>query len=53
MASFMEVLRGNRVKFEAERIVNIAGAAATNELLMFYLADPGDVFLVPTPYYEG
>ncbi|GLJ27268.1 hypothetical protein SUGI_0535070 [Cryptomeria japonica] len=53
MASFMETLRGNRVKFEAERIVNTAGATAANELLMFCLADPGDVFLVPTPYYAG
>ena len=53
MASFMEALRGNRVKFEAERIVNTAGATAANELLMFCLADPGDVFLVPSPYYPA
>ncbi|KAH9304782.1 hypothetical protein KI387_009186 [Taxus chinensis] len=53
MANFMEGLRENRVKFEAERIVNTAGATAANEVLMFCLADPGDVFLVPSPYYAG
>ncbi|KAH9304788.1 hypothetical protein KI387_009192, partial [Taxus chinensis] len=53
MASFMAALRGNRVKFDHERIVNTAGATAANEVLMFCLADPGDVFLVPSPYYAG
>ncbi|GLJ27267.1 hypothetical protein SUGI_0535000 [Cryptomeria japonica] len=53
MANFMEELRGNKVKFEPERIVNTAGATAANEVLMFCLADPGDAFLVPSPYYAG
>ncbi|GLJ27271.1 hypothetical protein SUGI_0535240 [Cryptomeria japonica] len=53
MANFMEALRGNKVKFDPERIVSTAGATAANEVLMFCLADPGDVFLVPTPYYPG
>ena len=53
MASFMQALRGNRVKFEVETIVNIDGATATNEFLMFSLANLGDVFLVPSPYYAG
>ncbi|GLJ14448.1 hypothetical protein SUGI_0233610 [Cryptomeria japonica] len=53
MASFMEAMRGNRVKFDPDRIVNAAGSTATNEVLMFCLADQGDVFLVPSPYYPG
>ncbi|XP_057832067.1 1-aminocyclopropane-1-carboxylate synthase 8-like [Cryptomeria japonica] len=53
MASFMEAMRGNRVKFDPDRIVNAAGSTAANEVLMFCLADPGDVFLVPSPYYPG
>lgn len=53
MASFMEQIRGNRVKFDPERIVITAGATAANELLTFILADPNDALLVPTPYYPG
>ncbi|KAL6005999.1 1-aminocyclopropane-1-carboxylate synthase 7 [Asimina triloba] len=53
MASFMEQIRGGRVKFDPERIVLTAGATAANELLTFILADRGDALLVPTPYYPG
>ncbi|KAH9304787.1 hypothetical protein KI387_009191, partial [Taxus chinensis] len=53
MANFMAAMRGNKVKFDPERIVNTAGATAANEVLMFCLTDPGDVFLVPSPYYAG
>ncbi|GLJ27269.1 hypothetical protein SUGI_0535210 [Cryptomeria japonica] len=53
LANFMGALGRNKVKFEAERIVNTAGTTAANEVLMFCLADPGDVFLVPSPYYPG
>ena len=53
MANFMEGLRGNKVKFDPERLVSTAGATAANEVLMFCLADPGDVFLVPSPYYPA
>ncbi|KAF6138189.1 hypothetical protein GIB67_011029 [Kingdonia uniflora] len=53
MASFMEKIRGGRVKFDPERIVLTAGATAANELLTFILANPGDALLVPTPYYPG
>ncbi|XP_010536854.1 PREDICTED: 1-aminocyclopropane-1-carboxylate synthase 7 [Tarenaya hassleriana] len=53
MASFMEQIRGKRVKFDPERIVLTAGATAANELLTFILANPGDALLVPTPYYPG
>lgn len=53
MASFMEKIRGNKAKFDDERIVLTAGATAANELLTFILANPGDALLVPTPYYPG
>ncbi|XP_020573137.1 1-aminocyclopropane-1-carboxylate synthase 7-like [Phalaenopsis equestris] len=53
MASFMEQIRGKRVKFNPDRMVLTAGATAANELLTFILADPGDAVLVPTPYYPG
>ncbi|KAL1326342.1 hypothetical protein HN51_036411 [Arachis hypogaea] len=53
MASFMEQIRGERAKFEPDRLVITAGATAANELLTFILANPGDALLVPTPYYPG
>ncbi|KAI4380373.1 hypothetical protein MLD38_006571 [Melastoma candidum] len=53
MASFMEQIRGGRVKFDPERVVITAGATAANELLTFILANRGDALLVPTPYYPG
>ncbi|XP_058070614.1 1-aminocyclopropane-1-carboxylate synthase 7-like [Magnolia sinica] len=53
LASFMEQIRGKRVKFDPNRIVLTAGATAANELLTFILADPGEALLVPTPYYPG
>ncbi|GMH03375.1 hypothetical protein Nepgr_005214 [Nepenthes gracilis] len=53
MASFMEQIRGGRVKFDFQRIVLTAGATAANELLTFILADPGNALLVPIPYYPG
>ncbi|KAL6864916.1 hypothetical protein ACP4OV_016067 [Aristida adscensionis] len=53
MASFMETIRGGKVRFDPDRIVLTAGATAANELLTFILANPGDAVLVPTPYYPG
>lgn len=53
MATFMEKIRGERAKFDPERIVLTAGATAANELLTFILVDPGDCLLIPTPYYPG
>nr|POE64332.1 1-aminocyclopropane-1-carboxylate synthase [Quercus suber] len=29
------------------------GATGAHEMTVFCLADPGDAFLVPTPYYPG
>ncbi|CAN8254030.1 unnamed protein product [Cochlearia groenlandica] len=53
IAAFMERARGGRVKFEAERVVMSGGATGANETLMFCLANPGDAFLAPTPYYAA
>uniref|UniRef100_J3M4P7 Aminotransferase class I/classII large domain-containing protein n=1 Tax=Oryza brachyantha TaxID=4533 RepID=J3M4P7_ORYBR len=53
MASFMETIRGGKVRFDPDRIVLTAGATAANELLTCILANPGDALLVPTPYYPG
>ncbi|GFY92492.1 1-amino-cyclopropane-1-carboxylate synthase 2 [Actinidia rufa] len=53
VAEFMGRVRGGRVKFDPNRIVMGGGATGANELLMFCLADPGDAFLIPTPYYPA
>eukprot|EP01018_Ginkgo_biloba_P009656 Gb_41627 [translate_table: standard] len=53
IANFMEEIRGRRVKFDPDRIVLTAGATAAHELLTFCLGDPGEAFLVPSPYYPG
>ena len=49
----MSKVRGGRVKFDPDRIVMSGGATGANELVMFCLADPGDAFLLPTPYYPA
>jgi len=49
----MAEIRGNKVSFEANNIVLTAGATSANETLMFCLAEAGDAFLLPTPYYPG
>lgn len=53
IAMFMEEVGGRKAKFEKDRIVLTAGATAAHEVLTFCLADPGEAFLVPTPYYPG
>lgn len=53
VAKFMEKVNGGRVKFEADRIVMGGGATGANEVMMFCLADPGDAFLIPSPYYPA
>ncbi|KAL2238261.1 1-aminocyclopropane-1-carboxylate synthase [Sesamum indicum] len=53
VARFMEKVRGNRVRFDPDRIVMSGGATGAQETLAFCLADAGDAFLVPTPYYPG
>lgn len=46
-------VRGDRVTFDPDRIVMGGGATGASELIMFCLADPGDAFLVPSPYYPA
>ncbi|ERM96592.1 hypothetical protein AMTR_s00001p00270760 [Amborella trichopoda] len=53
VAEFMEQIRGGRAKFDPNRIVMSGGATGANELIAFCLADPGEAFLLPTPYYPG
>ncbi|XP_009626433.1 1-aminocyclopropane-1-carboxylate synthase [Nicotiana tabacum] len=53
VSRFMEKVRGDRVIFDSDRIVMSGGATGAHETLAFCLADPGDAFLVPTPYYPG
>ncbi|XP_049403448.1 1-aminocyclopropane-1-carboxylate synthase 4 [Solanum stenotomum] len=53
IAKFMEKTRGGKVKFDPKRVVMAGGATGANETLILCLADPGDAFLVPSPYYPG
>ncbi|PWA67182.1 ACC synthase 5 [Artemisia annua] len=53
LAEFMEEVRGKRVRIDPNKIVLTAGSTSANETLMFCLAEPGDAFLIPTPYYPG
>lgn len=49
----MEKTRGGRVTFDPERVVMAGGATGANETIIFCLADAGDAFLVPSPYYPA
>ncbi|KAI3808503.1 hypothetical protein L1987_24454 [Smallanthus sonchifolius] len=53
LVDFMSEIRENKVTFNPNNLVLTAGATSANETLMFCLADPGDAFLLPTPYYPG
>lgn len=53
IAKFMEKTRGGRVTFDPERVVMAGGATGANETIIFCLADAGDAFLVPSPYYPA
>ncbi|XP_049384342.1 1-aminocyclopropane-1-carboxylate synthase 3-like [Solanum stenotomum] len=53
LVQFMSEIRGNKVSFDSNKLVLTAGATSANETLIFCLADPGDAFLLPTPYYPG
>lgn len=53
VAKFMGRVRGGRVTFDPDRIVMGGGATGANEQIIFCLADPGDAFLVPSPYYPA
>ncbi len=49
----MAEIRRNKVKFDPNKLVLTAGSTSANETLMFCLAERGDAFLLPTPYYPG
>ncbi|CAH9105397.1 unnamed protein product [Cuscuta europaea] len=53
MVEFMSEIRGNKVSFDSDNLVLTAGSTPANETLMFCLTNPGDAFLLPTPYYPG
>ncbi|CAA0809082.1 1-aminocyclopropane-1-carboxylate synthase 11 [Striga hermonthica] len=53
LGEYTSKIRQNKVKFEANKLVLTAGATSANEALMFCLAEPGEAFLIPTPYYPG
>ncbi|XWS61048.1 hypothetical protein CRYUN_Cryun07bG0092300 [Craigia yunnanensis] len=53
MSGFMSRVMGGVVSFEPSQMVLTAGATPAIETLCFCLADHGDAFLVPTPYYRS
>lgn len=53
MAGFMSQVMGGGVSFDPSQLLLTSGATAAVEVLCFCLADPGNAFLVPTPYYPG
>ncbi|XP_027103903.1 probable aminotransferase ACS12 [Coffea arabica] len=53
MAGFMTQVMGGTVSFNPSQLVLTCGATPAVEILSFCLADQGNAFLVPTPYYPG
>uniref|UniRef100_A0A7N0SXF0 Aminotransferase class I/classII large domain-containing protein n=1 Tax=Kalanchoe fedtschenkoi TaxID=63787 RepID=A0A7N0SXF0_KALFE len=53
LVKFMSEIRGHKVTYDPSKLVLTAGSTSGNETLMFCLADPGQAFLLPTPYYPG
>lgn len=53
VAEFMSQVMEKAVSFNPDQIVLTAGATPAIEILSFCLADSGNAFLVPTPYYPG
>lgn len=53
MANFMTGIMGGRVSFNPSQMLLTSGATPAIEILSFCLADPGNAFLIPTPYYPG
>lgn len=53
VAGFMSQIMENAVSFNPSLMVLTAGANPAIEMLSFCLADSGNAFLVPTPYYPG
>ncbi|GAB2300916.1 Probable aminotransferase acs10 [Dionaea muscipula] len=53
VAGFMSEVVERAVSFNPLQIVLTSGASAAIEMLSFCLADPGNAFLVPSPYDPG
>lgn len=53
MAGFMSQVMGKNVSFDPSQIVLTSGATPAIEILCFALADQGNAFLIPAPYYPG
>ncbi|XWS37724.1 hypothetical protein CRYUN_Cryun19dG0069600 [Craigia yunnanensis] len=53
MAGFISHVMGGAVSFEPSQMVLTAGVTPAIETLCFCLADHGNAFLVPAPYYPG
>ncbi|CAA3005751.1 probable aminotransferase ACS12 isoform X2 [Olea europaea var. sylvestris] len=53
MAGFMTEVMGRTISFNPSSVVLLSGATPALEILSFCLADQGNAFLVPTPYYPG
>lgn len=53
MSGFIsEVMRG-AISLNPSNLVLTSGATPAVEILCFCLADHGDAFLIPAPYYPG
>ncbi|XP_022719678.1 probable aminotransferase ACS10 isoform X2 [Durio zibethinus] len=53
VAGFMSQVMEKAVYFHPSQVLLTAGATPAIEILSFCLADAGNAFLVPTPYYPG
>ncbi|KAF5175448.1 1-aminocyclopropane-1-carboxylate synthase [Thalictrum thalictroides] len=53
VAGFMSEVMEGEVSFNPSQMVLTAGATPAIEILSFCLADSGNAFLVPSPYYPG
>ncbi|XVF51612.1 hypothetical protein PTKIN_Ptkin04bG0198200 [Pterospermum kingtungense] len=53
VAGFMSRVMERAVSFYPSQVLLTAGATPAIEILSFCLADAGNAFLVPTPYYPG
>lgn len=53
VAEFMSQVTERSASFDPSQLVLTAGSAAAIETLSFCIADTGNAFLVPTPYYPG
>ncbi|KAF8029939.1 hypothetical protein BT93_E2377 [Corymbia citriodora subsp. variegata] len=53
VAKFMGRVRRGKATFDPNRVVMSGGATGASETLIFCLANPGDAFLVPSPYYPA